>query len=89
MTSDEEYGRDVSDAEFQKSLVDAIHEASPEGILVVDGQGMIVSHNQRMLEVWASIPRRCSVCPMGAWPVCPIRGFYRGYWSRWPTRKAS
>lgn len=75
MTSDEEYGRDVSDAEFQKSLVDAIHEASPEGILVVDGQGMIVSHNQRMLEVWGIDSEEVLGLPDGSLAGLPDQGF--------------
>lgn len=42
----------VSDTEFQRSLLDAINDASPDGILVVDGAGVIVSHNRRFLEIW-------------------------------------
>ena len=38
--------------EFDHSLVRAIHEVSPDGILVVDAENVIVSHNQRFLEVW-------------------------------------
>ncbi len=39
-------------AEFDRSLLRAIKEASPDGILVVDGQGMIVEFNQRFLDIW-------------------------------------
>jgi diguanylate cyclase (GGDEF)-like protein len=42
----------VDDYDLQNSLVKAIIEASPEGILVVDGKNVVVSHNQRCLEVW-------------------------------------
>jgi diguanylate cyclase (GGDEF)-like protein len=35
--------------EFQRSLIAAINEASPDGILVVDGNHRIVSHNKRLL----------------------------------------
>ena len=35
--------------EFQRSLIAAINEASPDGILVVDGSRRIVSHNKRLL----------------------------------------
>lgn len=44
--------RTVGNLEFQKSLVDAINDASPEGILVIDGDGLIVSYNQRIVELW-------------------------------------
>ena len=42
--------------EFEHSLIEAIHEASPDGILVVDEQGIIVSHNQRMFDVFELDP---------------------------------
>ena len=38
--------------EFQLSLVRAIKEVAPDGLLVVDGDGRVVTHNQRFLEVW-------------------------------------
>ena len=38
--------------EFQASLIAAINEASPDGILVVDEHATIISHNQRFLDVW-------------------------------------
>lgn len=38
--------------EFQHSLISAIHEVSPDGILVVNDEGNVVSHNQRFLDVW-------------------------------------
>lgn len=47
---------EYADSEFQTSLVRAIHEASPDGILVVNDNDIVVSHNQRFLEVWG-IPR--------------------------------
>jgi diguanylate cyclase (GGDEF)-like protein len=56
MTADGENNGAVSDAEFEHCLVAAIHEASPDGILVVDGDDTIVSHNQRLLEVWGIDP---------------------------------
>ena len=42
----------TGDDEFNYSLVRAIYEVSPDGILVVGGKDEIVSHNQRFLEVW-------------------------------------
>lgn len=41
-----------SAVEFQTSLIRAIHEASPEGILVVDNKSMVLSFNKRFLDVW-------------------------------------
>jgi len=38
--------------EFHISLVRAINEVSPDGILVVDSNGRIISHNQRFVDVW-------------------------------------
>lgn len=38
--------------EFQRSLVSAIYEATPHGILVVDANGHIVFHNPRFFELW-------------------------------------
>jgi PAS domain S-box-containing protein len=46
--------------QFQHSLIRAIHELSPDGILVVSEGKRIVSHNQKLLDVWktpfASLP---------------------------------
>ncbi len=41
-----------NDAEFQGSLIRAIHEASPDGILVVNDKGIVVSHNHRFIDIW-------------------------------------
>lgn len=38
--------------ELQRSLVNAVIQASPEGILVVDEHGIIVSHNHQFVEIW-------------------------------------
>ena len=42
----------LGDYELQSSLIKAINEASPEGILVVDADGIILSHNHRFVEIW-------------------------------------
>lgn len=42
----------VGDHQFQSSLIRAINEASPDGILVVDDKGVIVSHNHQFVEIW-------------------------------------
>lgn len=44
------------DREFEHSLITAIYEASPDGILVVDDREMIVAHNQRLFEVFGILP---------------------------------
>src|SRR5271170_8172641 len=38
--------------EFTDSLIRGIYEVSPDGILVVNDQNVIVSHNKRFLEIW-------------------------------------
>jgi signal transduction histidine kinase/DNA-binding response OmpR family regulator len=38
--------------EFSTSLIRAVYEVSPDGILVMDERGVIVSFNQRFLELW-------------------------------------
>jgi len=38
--------------QFQLALIRAIHEVSLDGILVADGQGIVVSYNKRFLDVW-------------------------------------
>jgi PAS domain S-box-containing protein len=38
--------------QFQLSLIRAIHEVSLDGILVINDENHIVSHNQRFLDVW-------------------------------------
>ena len=38
--------------QFQHSLIRAIHEVSLDGILVVNDENLIVSHNEKFLDVW-------------------------------------
>lgn len=38
--------------EFDRSVLHAIQEASPDGILVVDAKGAMVSYNQRFIDIW-------------------------------------
>lgn len=40
------------DYELQTSLIKAINEASPDGILVVDENGVIISHNHQFVDIW-------------------------------------
>ncbi len=40
------------DRQFQHSLIRAIFESSLDGILVVDSEGVVVSHNKRLLDIW-------------------------------------
>lgn len=42
----------ISREAFDRSLLRAINEASPDGILVVDDQDMVVSYNQRFIDIW-------------------------------------
>jgi PAS domain S-box-containing protein len=44
--------KEAARREFQHSLISAIHEVSLDGILVVDDEGNVVSHNKRLLDVW-------------------------------------
>ncbi len=37
---------------FNRSLLRAIQEASPDGMLVVDERGVVVLYNQRFLDIW-------------------------------------
>jgi diguanylate cyclase (GGDEF)-like protein/PAS domain S-box-containing protein len=45
-------GVSVGTYDLQNSLIKAINGASPEGILVVDANGIIISHNHRFVEIW-------------------------------------
>ncbi len=43
---------DYQQNQFNHSLLRAIQEASPDGILVVDQHSHITSFNQRFLDIW-------------------------------------
>ena len=47
--------------EFNTSLLHAIHDVSLDGILVVSGEGKIVSVNHRFFDVWRLPPPTGSV----------------------------
>jgi PAS domain S-box-containing protein len=44
--------------QFQHSLIRAIHEVSLDGILVIDGDGLVVSHNKRLFDTLRISPTR-------------------------------
>ena len=50
--ADRQRRRAEQDLLFQKSLLEAQSEAAVEGILVVDREGKILSHNRRFVEMW-------------------------------------
>jgi len=54
-TSDKMSGNGPS-SDFQSRLIKAIYETSPDGILVVDAQGMVVAHNRQFLQLWHIVP---------------------------------
>lgn len=41
---------------FDRTLIEEIHEASPDAILVVDGEGIIAFYNSNLFEVWQFSP---------------------------------
>jgi PAS domain S-box-containing protein len=61
--------------EFQHSLIRTIQEVALDGILVVDNNGNVLSHNERLFEVWqipsSQIPRPLRAATLGA-PIPPL-----------------
>ena len=45
-------------SDFQSLLLQAIYDISPDGILVVNEHGMVVSHNRPFLQLWGIAPSR-------------------------------
>ncbi len=45
-------------SDFQSLLLQAIYDISPDGILVVDEHGTVVSHNRPFLQLWGIAPSR-------------------------------
>lgn len=43
-------------SQFDRYLIEEIHEASPDAILVVDEESMVVFHNAKLFEVWKISP---------------------------------
>jgi len=52
----EPQGHGDSPPNFQDVLVKAIYETSPDGILVVNENGLVLSHNHQFLELWTIGP---------------------------------
>ncbi len=55
-TTRDEKSRNDPSSDFQSRLIKAIYETSPDGILVVDAQGMVVAHNRQFLLLWNIVP---------------------------------
>lgn len=55
-TTRDEKSRNGPSSDFQSRLIKAIYETSPDGILVVDAQGMVVAHNRQFLQLWHIVP---------------------------------
>ncbi len=55
-TTRDEKSRNGPSSDFQSRLIKAIYETSPDGILVVDAQGMVVAHNRQFLLLWNIVP---------------------------------
>ncbi len=56
MTSLYEHGGACRDPGFELCLIKAIHEASPDGILVVNEEERVISYNRRFFEVFRMAP---------------------------------
>ena len=69
------------DLRFQKSLLEAQSEASPDGILVVSPEGRLLSFNRRFVHLWGS--RRTSS------PRARTSGPWRPCWISWSIRRPS
>ncbi|MGD0548597.1 MAG: PAS domain S-box protein, partial [Terracidiphilus sp.] len=50
--------------QFRHSLLRTIYEVSLDGILVVDADGIVVTHNKRFLDVWQIQPSDISESPV-------------------------
>lgn len=55
-TTTDKMSRNGPSSDFQSRLIKAIYETSPDGILVVDAQGMVVAHNRQFLQLWHIVP---------------------------------
>lgn len=55
-TMRDKMSRNGPSSDFQSRLIKAIYETSPDGILVVDAQGMVVAHNRQFLQLWNIVP---------------------------------
>jgi len=55
-SASDKMSRSGPSSDFQSRLIKAIYETSPDGILVVDAQGMVVAHNRHFLQLWNIVP---------------------------------
>src|SRR5579871_4381346 len=51
---------------YERHLLHAIHEETPEGILVVNEMNQVVSHNRRFLEIFGIDPASIRPKSMGS-----------------------
>lgn len=73
MTRKEQLARLVEELHFRKTLLESQSEASLDGILVVSGEGKMLSCNRRFVQMW-DVPESVMACGSGASVLQAIQG---------------